>query len=350
MEATARLLKACRGAGGMGRLMMRVLFLAIGMLAWLTIEAAAVEPAGPLPAHNTVSEDLSDQRRSVFVRLERRLDEPDLLRLAEHIRDRSRRTFARTQVNYFLPGAPLNQGAWASVQFNPETKVMVHGLRREDEDLFLREHHADRRALLGAWLTSPPAAPGCLSIYSDRGHVYAEWRLRNGQKTLDELQDSMSKAGRRFDVQGGGFYVLARSGELEIWDKTTLIATAERIRPEHLALPVAVALGPKLPPVVTVAPSRAPPVELASPAQPEPKSPLAVAAVTPGSQAQLDVTPRPQTAALPELEYVDPKVPPKKSARTKSRTNATVSSKSARGPNKNMTPGDQIAAKLSGRL
>ena len=225
---------------------------------------------------------------------------------------------------------------------------MVHGLRREDEDVLLAEHQADRRPLLGSWLVSPPAAPGRLSIYSDRGRVYGEWRLRNGQKTVDELQDSIVKGVRRFDVPGGGHYILTRSGELEIWDKATLIASAERIRPGHLALPTAVALGPKTPPVVTIAPMRSAPAEMpASPSQPEPKAAAAVQAVTPGSQA---IAPQANAAAEPfEPEAVVPKAKPKKSAKSKARANTSASSKPTRTPGNSITPGDQIAAKMSGQ-
>ena len=286
--------------------MKRTSMVAASFLALTTVQAMA---DAVLPAFNTVSEDLSEQRRAVFVRLEHRLTEADLLLIAEHIKDHSKRSYARTQVNCFLPGMPMNQGPWASVQFAPDPKVLVQGLRREDEELFIAEHQGDKRALLGSWLTSPPAAPGRLTIYSDRGRIYAEWRLRNGQKTLDELQDTISKAGRRFDVQGGGYYVLAKSGELEIWDKTTLIATAERIRPEHLSLPAAVAIGPKLAPVITMvpAPPRLVPAEMvSSPAQPEPVAAAPVQSVTPGA-ATLAAAPSPL-----EPDLLDPKRRPKK--------------------------------------
>lgn len=311
-----------------------------------TAHPAATPSSAALPAFNTISEDLSEQRRAVFVRLERRLAEADLLRVGEYIKEHAKRPFARTQVNYFLPGMPLNLGPWASIQFAPEPKIMVHGLRREDEELFLAEHQADRRSLLGAWLTSPPAAPGRLTIYSDRGRVYAEWRLRNGQKTLDELADSAAKAGRRFDVQGGGYYILAKSGELEIWDKTTLIAVAERIRPEHLTLPTAVALGPKLPPIITMAPTAPRPAAsemVASPAQPEPSAAAGVAAVTPRSTAQIATTP----LAL-DPEPIDPKGRPKKVKKSRAATQPTARPTRAQSSH-GLTPGDQMAAKMSGR-
>ena len=322
----------------------------------------AVAQSHPMPAFNVVSEDLSEQRRSVFVRLERRLDEAELLRMGEAIKARAKRAFARTQVNYFLPGMPLNQVSWANVLFSNDAKVQVQGLRREDEDLFMAEHRADRRPMLGSWLTSPPAASGRLTIYSDQGRIFAEWRLRGGQKTVDELQDGIAKTGRRFDVTGGGYYVLTRSGELEIWDKTTLIATAERIRPEHLALPLAVALGPKpATPAITTTPTARQPLAatgvapgmVASPVQPEPKVAADVPAAAPaGPTVAVAVPPEtagPERTAELAPEPAGPKAKSKKQAKGKSRNTAPAAVQKAEKRSRTPTPGEQIAAKMAGQ-
>ena len=145
------------------KLTVLVLALVAGLCGALAAPAP-VQAETHLPPYSSVSEEQSEQRRAVFVRIERRIDEAGLLGIAREIRAREKRAYARTQVNFVLPGMPLNQGSWASVLFAPEPKVMVHGLSRTDEELFLAEHRADRRPLLGSWLTSPPAAPGRLTI------------------------------------------------------------------------------------------------------------------------------------------------------------------------------------------
>ncbi|MEI4557852.1 hypothetical protein WAC31_28980, partial [Klebsiella pneumoniae] len=83
----------------------------------------------------------------------------------------------------------LQQGSWASVTYTTDSKVTINGLRLEDEEVLIAEYSADKRHLLGSWLTSPPAAPGRLTIFSDDGKIFGEWRLRNGQRTVDELID-----------------------------------------------------------------------------------------------------------------------------------------------------------------
>jgi hypothetical protein len=344
--------------------------------AGLFVAAPAQAEPRELPAYHAVSEDFSEQRRAVYVRVDRRIDEEDLLRIAAQVEARGKKPFARTYVNFILPGMPVNQGAWASVLFAPEPKVMVHGLSRLDEEMFLSEHRADTRPLLGSWLTSPPAAPGRLTIYSDHGKVFAEWRLRGGQKTVDELHDTTTKSARRFDVPGGGYYVLTRSGELEIWDKSTLIATAERIRPEHLALP-AMASNKHTAPVRVTGKQPVPAPQVSetlpsSPVQPEPAAAPVRAASSTSAPAVVpapDSTPapaaaKPAPAALAavveepekvpkviEPEPVEPKVKAKKAAKAKPRQNkATAAKVAAVSKVREMTTGDMVSAKIAGKM
>jgi len=222
---------------------MKLVMAAVGLV--LAALATPGHAQAPLAEHKIISDENGEQRRSVNVRLDRRLDEAELLRIAEAIKARARQQPSRTYINFLLASSLATQGAWASVLFSPEPKLLVHGLKRQDEELLIAEHQSDTRPLLGAWLTSPPAAPGRLSIYSDSGRIFAEWRLRGGERTVDEVQDATSHAGRRFNVIGGGHYILARSGDLEIWDGATLIAVGERIRTQPARPAGRMALGSK---------------------------------------------------------------------------------------------------------
>jgi hypothetical protein len=188
--------------------------------------------AEPQPIFSVVSDEMSEQRRAVSVRLERRLDEVALMNIASNLKARAKRDVAKTQISFFLPGMPTNQGSWANVLFSPAPKLVVSGLRLEDEQLLQAEFQADTRSMLGSWLTSPPAPAGRLTIYSDHGRIFAEWRLRSGMKSVEELREAGSGKVRRFELAGGGSYVLTKSGDIEIWDQATLIAVGDRLRIE----------------------------------------------------------------------------------------------------------------------
>ena len=73
--------------------------------------------------------------------------------------------------------------------------------------------------------------------------VYAEWHLRNGSKNVDELIETRSQRGRRYQIVGadGGYYLGLWNGTLELGDKDNVIAFAERLQYEkaRAGMPVA---------------------------------------------------------------------------------------------------------------
>ena len=330
--------------------------------------------ADSLPPHQIIAEEASDKRRAVSVRISQRLDEADVVQLAKAIHARARSPATRSYVNFFLPGVPLGQGAWASVVFTPQPRFLAHGLKRDDEQMLLAEHRADARHLLGSWLTPPPAALGRLTIYSDAGRIFAEWRLKNGQKTVDELKDASTGAGRRFDVAGGGessgHYVLLRSGDLEIWAGSTLVAVAERIR-EDVA-PATARLSPVAPTAQPLKPAatRASAATLSSSSVAS-APPVATASIVPQAASSLQTPPQTAVAANSAVDPTTLATSPFGAARRPERTARTgapsqaaagraksrvrtadiepaASERSRRG--RTLPTGDQISAKFAGTL
>ena len=290
-------------------------------------------------AFRIVNEDVSTQRRSLTVRIPQRIAEPQLLELAQQLQTGDPRTFSRTYINFVLPSMTADQGAWAIVLFSPEPKVSVLGLSRADEDQLVAEHAADKRPLLGSWLTSPPAMPGRLTIYSDHGKIFAEWRLRSGQKTTDELRDVVSKSQRRFDVIGGGYFVLSRSGDLEIWDNTIRIATAERIGLTPSAVAGHVPLSGR--PLPTQSHEAVLAASMPKPATGSTQRRLPEAVVVFKHEDERNSTAEAVTVAKP----VRKKTAKAQTVREPSRTHVATAVKS-----KTMTTGEEISAKISGRF
>ncbi len=196
--------------------------------------AAAVDakPDDKAP-YRVVSEDSSTEssRRHVAVVLSKRIAEAEIGRIADIVRAQERAPFERTLVNFYLPGMKIGQGAWATAAYNPALKVSIVGLRLDEEQTAVSEAASDSRALVGVWLTAPPAAPGRLTIFRDGPKVLAEWRLRNGNKSVEELIEACDPKGRRLTPKTGGtdHYLLTWSGELELRDGQTVTAIAEKL-------------------------------------------------------------------------------------------------------------------------
>jgi hypothetical protein len=203
--------------------------------------AAAVKAADKA-THRVVSEDISVEngRRYVAVVMSRRIMETEIERIADAVRAKEKMAFDKTIVNFYLPGMKLGQGAWAIASYNPARKIQIVGLRLDEEETAAAEAAADPRRLIGVWLTAPPAAPGRLTLYRDGVKIFAERRLRDGSKSVEELTESRDKRSRRFEPLSGGTqaFVITPDGAMELRDGAVTLATAERLAgiKEHAAL------------------------------------------------------------------------------------------------------------------
>ncbi|MEQ1715514.1 MAG: hypothetical protein ABL907_05950 [Hyphomicrobium sp.] len=193
--------------------------------------AAAGEPA----ANKVVSVDGTPDARKITVRVAQRLTETALKDLAAALRDKAKPGEKIAAVAAYLPREELSQSPWAVVKLDPGVDVKVLGLRVEEETAFRAEAQSDARDVIGVWLTSPPALPGRLTLVRAKGgKTIAEWHLRSGEKTVDEVFASKTSKGQRYDIagSGGAYYLATWSGDLELGDKSRVIAVAERLQLE----------------------------------------------------------------------------------------------------------------------
>lgn len=260
----------------------------------LLLAAAAPLAAEPLPPHKVVAVDDGESRRLVSVRLDRRVSEADLV----HIANAAHKGVAegkRMLVNFYLAGQKLTEASWASASFAPTLKITIHGLSLEEEAAYLDEAARETRPVIGMWLTQAPAVPGLLTIAREKGKLYADWRVRGGHRTVEEVVETRGPHGRRFDITTDPtqYYVLIKGGELELREKTGLIAVAEPVKPDAMsaratpmpAPPKAPAKSAQQVPQVIVPAAGPPPSPLAeAPAGPAVKSPFSpVLSAPPGA-------------------------------------------------------------------
>ena len=200
--------------------------------ALLVVAGNPVHAADGGPPYRIVSEDRSGDGLTVAVRLAARATDADLIAIAERVKAKKPATPGVNAISFYLDTAKLSDPPWADIRFEPAPKVTVRGLRFDEEQAYRAAAASDPRPLLGVWLTSPPAMPGKLSFWREKGgKFFAEWHLRNGQKSIDELVESRAQRGRRYEIAGanGGYYLALWSGGLELGDKSQVIAVAERL-------------------------------------------------------------------------------------------------------------------------
>ncbi len=219
----------------------------LSLLAGSLIEPPAAKAAGKskAPANKTAvaeskpgefyriasDEASSETSRRVAVVLTKRLAEADIGRIADIVRAKEKAPFERTIVNFYLPRMKIGEGAWAAAIYSPALKISIAGLRLDEEQSAIAEAANDPRPRAGVWLTAAPAVSGRLTIFHDGARSFAEWRLRNGDKSVEELIETRDPKGRRFATKTGGadYYLITWNGDLELRDGQAIVATGEKL-------------------------------------------------------------------------------------------------------------------------
>ena len=113
---------------------MKEILKVLGIIALgLIILAILVSPDDDNPSTDFIAEVFKDDRklaplkRSVDIRLKRKITEDELLKVAHQIRKMDPRENERTFILYYLPGMKLDAGAWAKSHFKRD-KIVDFGI------------------------------------------------------------------------------------------------------------------------------------------------------------------------------------------------------------------------------
>jgi hypothetical protein len=180
-------------------------------------------PPGASAAYEVVADSGTNDKRIFAVQLERRVAEPELKRIAGEIRDSEAKSAITAIMMFYLPGMRVGHGVWAHVYYSPDPKVTIVGLTTAEEERLIGDVRRDNRSLIGAWLTASPAPVGKLTLYRERGRLFAEWALRDGARFTEEvLESTLPGGGWRYDRRDGGagdHMLLTTAGTLELRDR-----------------------------------------------------------------------------------------------------------------------------------
>lgn len=205
-------------------------------LAAIILVVSGPASADTAPVYRIVVDQKSEAARVVEVRLERRIGNADIGAIVDLIIEHEPRSYPRTTINFLLDTTRPGDGPWASATSVRDTQIRVPGLTADEERNYRADAAADRRPVIGSWLTSTPAAPGRLTVYRDNGRLMLDWQMRGSLSRMGELIETPTTTGTRFDHRDGSFethFVMARDGVLEIHSKATLIAVGENIAGER---------------------------------------------------------------------------------------------------------------------
>jgi hypothetical protein len=197
--------------------------------------AATAKAVVPPDVQITIIEEtkLRGIKRSLDVRLSRRVSEEELAAIATDLKDRDASHYERTFIVYYLTGMPVGQGGWATSHFDPDLQVAVLGTTRDEEaQLASVAASPPGRVMVGTWLNDQPFMAARISIYREGGKTFILPTYKDGSGDPAEVIESQTQRGRRFEEHqsGGDYYLLKPSGLLEIRDGDGVIATLRSVK------------------------------------------------------------------------------------------------------------------------
>ncbi len=179
------------------------------------------------------SQSLPGIKRSLDVRLNRKVSKNTLRDIALKLKSQDSRDYDRTFMSYFLPGMATNAGAWATTHFNPDLEVLILGLTAKEEEKLVAAPATANREIIGRWLDETPSFGSRITFFREGGKLFIEHLFTDGSSGKKELVEKRTPLGRRFDkVEGSDFgdhWVLCSDGSLQVRDNEGLIITLKKI-------------------------------------------------------------------------------------------------------------------------
>lgn len=181
----------------------------------------------PLPPHTVISDTISQpvatqpKKRSVDIRLEKRIEKAELERMGQVIRLQSPHK-ERLFITYYLPGQTVGSGAWGSTHFTPELNVKVYGMTLEQaNDPFPALPKG--ASLLVKFAGNEFVGEKSIIYKAPDGTTQKMVKYKDGSVATDQL---FPAAGGRLETRNGhGEYYVIKAKSISVYDASGLIDT-----------------------------------------------------------------------------------------------------------------------------
>ena len=156
---------------------------------------------------------------SLTVRLTKKIPEEKLRKLAIELRDKELKKYDRMFITYYLPGMDVGAGAWATTHFNPNLKVNILGLTKEEfqkKSKPSKENTNNSDKIIGVWADSL----GSVTIIGKKsGYVIVKKYVDGGGETEKLVKYKVKgKLAFKEKTYPDNYYVIDSSGNLGVYD------------------------------------------------------------------------------------------------------------------------------------
>jgi len=179
------------------------------------------------------SDTYLDWKRSLDVRLNKKVSERTLRTIALRLKAQDPRNYERTFICYYLPDMKVGSGAWATTHFDPNLEIKILGLTSEEENALKQLPDDSSREIIGSWLDQSIYIGGRITIFHRDKKLFMETIYKDSSSGTKEIVEKQSGKGRAFQRKEGSsvgeYYLIDKQGNLQFWDEEGFILTAKKI-------------------------------------------------------------------------------------------------------------------------
>ena len=172
-------------------------------------------------------------KRSLDIRLSRKVSEDVLRTIALELRRRDDREYERTLICHYLPGMTVGAGAWATTHFNRDLEVRILGATVEQEERMLKEAEVEGE-VIGKWFDEGLPGGNAIALYRQDKAVYMKLQFSDGSGGSHRMVERVCAEGRRYEQARGSvhgdYYLVDKDGNLHFGDNEGLFRTARKIK------------------------------------------------------------------------------------------------------------------------
>ncbi len=187
--------------------------------------------------YSIISEDnFRDDRRTVQVRLDKKVSAETLKIIAQNIKNAEHAKFQRTFIIYYLPDMKVGSGGWATSHFEPNLKVSILGLTAKEENAITQDAKTASAGLdvVGIWLDEDAYAGATITIYRENKKLYVESKYKDGSESTAEMTETKLNNGTKMVEKSGNphgeYLVLDKNGALQAGGKNGIFLTYKKLQ------------------------------------------------------------------------------------------------------------------------
>jgi len=177
-------------------------------------------------------------KATIDIRLERKVSEDFLKKLASKIREDEPKKFDRIFLSYYLPNMTYGAGAWATTHFETNLKVKILGTTIKEEGILLNEPKKILYdEIIGEWFDDSPYVAGKYTFIKKSGKIFMIRKLNKGRKKGTKIEMiQKNQSGRiRFEEKkkrndSGEYYLIEKNGNMSVYDNAGHIFTMRSIK------------------------------------------------------------------------------------------------------------------------